>query len=184
MTQLVRTMSHFCSMNAVINAFICVNSSVLNLRPYRINVKQLEELLVDTYLWGRLKFPSCGLYKTQQIRCLYKCTCFILSLIVKLSLTKLPKMLNIWIQNQGSKTYFYTLSMHTSAMECFHLLLNHEQHLSAGKESSDAACFKPPSRWTGKMSHVYTVQVDTMMWTPCTLSRSRCLLSVSRDVSL
>ena len=34
--------------------------------------------------------------------------------------------------------------MHTSAMECSHLLLNHEQHLSAGKESSKAACVQPP----------------------------------------
>ena len=33
--------------------------------------------------------------------------------------------------------------MHTSAMECSHLLLNHEQHLSAGKESSDVAYVHP-----------------------------------------
>ena len=90
--------------------------------------------------------------------------------------------------------------MHTSAMECSHLLLNHEQHLSAGKESSDVACVQPPLKmqWqdvpclhfpgghpdVDSVDTLYTVQVDTMMWTPCTLSRSRCLLSVSRDVSL
>ena len=99
--------------------------------------------LDDTYLCGEITISGLDSIKHNKL-CLYKRTCFILSLIVKLSLTKLPKMLNIWIQNQASKTYFYTLSMHTSAMECSHLIWNHEQHLSAGKESSKAACVQPP----------------------------------------
>ena len=80
--------------------------------------------------------------------------------------------------------------MHTSAMECSHLLLNHEQHLSAGKESSDVACVQPPLKmqWQdvpclhcpGGHHDVDTlntvqVQVDTVGVTRC--------LSVNTDIT-
>ena len=156
--------------------------------------------LDDTYLCGEITISGLDSIKHNKL-CLYKRTCFILSLIVKLSLTKLPKMLSIWIQNQESKTYFYTLSMHTSAMECYHLLLNHEQHLSAGKESSDVACVFIPTQeevarcpmftlsswtpWCGHPEHcpgghhdvssLSTVQVDGVGVTRC--------LSVNTDIT-
>ena len=96
--------------------------------------------------------------------------------------------------------------MHTSAMECSHLILNHEQHLSAGKESSKAACVLPPLKMQWQdvpclhcscghhdVDTLYTIQVDTMMWTVWTLlytvqvqvsavGVTRCL-SVNTDIS-